>query len=140
VFNDISYMSKNVEDLVDLRRFTHLLENDTAYKPTPNTDFAGLTALVRILDVAVDSGATGANSSNDAEVDRLALVLQRLFTGIPDNNAQNISRTEAKEGMERIQFRLTFAVRKKARRALDGDIGRDGKKQAKLSFRAALET
>lgn len=132
VFEDVSYVSKPIEDLVDLQQFTALLETSPAFKITHDSDFANLTVLVRILDVAVDAGGTGAHASNDAEVDNLARALQRLFTGIPDNNAQNISRTEAKEGMERIQFRLIFAVRSKARQALDG---RDGLKQGKLSFR-----
>ena len=52
VFNDLSYMSRAIEDLVDLRRFTALLETDPAYNITSNSDFANLTMLVRILDVA----------------------------------------------------------------------------------------
>lgn len=138
LFDDPSYFTRDYEELVDLARFTALLERGRAYKVRHDTDYVSLRALVRMLDMAVDTGATGVNSHKDAEVDRLVDVLRCLFSAIPDSNAANISRTEAKEGMERIQFRLIFSVRKKARQALDGPLGgKDGKVQKTLPFTAA---
>lgn len=134
LFKDASYMTRAQEDLVELGRFTTLLENDDTYKITSKTDHLALRARMSILDVAVDAGATAEKYAKDSEVDRLVDALRRVFASISDNNAQNIKRTEAKESIERLQFRLRFGVRKKPLQALDGDLDRDGKIQSKLSF------
>jgi len=46
-------------------------------------------------------------------------VVKRMFSKIVDTNAQNLRRTEAKDILERIQFRLAFSVRSRQKMALD---------------------
>jgi len=45
-------------------------------------------------------------------------LLRVMFTRIVDTNARDLARTVTKDAIERLQFRLTFAVRKKRRQAL----------------------
>jgi len=120
VFEDISYMTCPFEDLVKLSRFTNELLNARQYRINRDTDYVNLQSALHVMDLAIDSGATaGVASENDREVDALVDVVKRMFSKIVDTNAQNLRRTEAKDILERIQFRLAFSVRSRQKMALD---------------------
>jgi len=64
-----------------------------------------------------------------------------MFSRIRDTNAQNLSRTESKDVIERLMFRLRFGVRKREKMNLVVDTafgaewaGRGGKTQTKLKL------
>lgn len=94
------------------------------------------------MDIAIDDGpTTGSIGQNDAEVDVLVEELRNMFSGIYDTNAQNLARTEAKDTLERLVFRLRFAVRVKDKMNLVVEtdkgpewVGRDGKVQSRLQW------
>jgi len=108
------------ENLVRLNRFTNELLNTRQYSINKDTDYVGLQSLLHIMDLAIDSGATtGDVSENDREVDALVDIVKRMFSKIVDTNAQNLRRTEVKDILERMQFRLAFSVRSRQKMALD---------------------
>ncbi|KAJ9652597.1 hypothetical protein H2198_008166 [Neophaeococcomyces mojaviensis] len=102
-------------------------------------DYAVLTALVSILDIAVADGYPPASlfrlpdpSSSDARasrldrkteeaafngyVDDLADTVHSLFTSIADSGASHMRRTEAKDALQALHYRLLYGVRTKVRR------------------------
>jgi hypothetical protein len=108
------------ENLVKLSRFTNELRNARQYRINKDTDYVNLQSILHVMDLAIDSGATaGVASENDREVDALVDAVKRMFSKIVDTNAQNLRRTEAKDILERIQFRLAFSVRSRQKMALD---------------------
>lgn len=112
------------------------------FKIDRNTDYSDLQSLVSIMDIAIDDGPTTGNAGkNDAEVDVLVEDLRNMFSRIHDTNAQNLARTEAKDTIERLVFRLRFAVRIKDKTNLVVEtnsgpewVGGDGKLQSKLPW------
>lgn len=94
------------------------------------------------MDIAIDDGpTTGDLWQNDAEVDVLVEDLRNMFSRIHDTNAQNLARTEAKDTLERLVFRLRFAVRVKDKMNLVVEtnsgpewVGGDGKVQSRLPW------
>jgi gamma-glutamyl phosphate reductase len=65
----------------------------------------------------------GTTAEKDTGIDQLINILRVMFSKIVDTNAQNLARTEAKDTIERLQFRLTFSVRSRQKMALDMDSG-----------------
>jgi hypothetical protein len=103
--------------------FSQLLNSSST---SPDPDFSSLAALSSILDIAIDSGGWDGDPNQDsrkedekafnAAVDELARVLKTLFSGITDSGASHMRRTECKEGMERVYYRLIYGVRTKEKR------------------------
>ncbi|KAF8241511.1 hypothetical protein K440DRAFT_665290 [Wilcoxina mikolae CBS 423.85] len=123
LFEDGFYLSKSQERLVHFDKLTDLLRQHQ-YKIHKDTDYAALQSLISILDIAIDNGATtGTDIEKDKGVDQLIDALRVMFSRIVDTNAQNLARTEAKDTIERLQFRLTFSVRSRQKMALDLDSG-----------------
>ncbi|KAF8537311.1 hypothetical protein BDD12DRAFT_931768 [Trichophaea hybrida] len=121
LFEDGLYLSKSQEQLVHFDKLTDLLRQHQ-YKIHKDTDYAALQSLISILDIAIDNGATtGTSMEKDKGVDQLIDALRSMFSRIVDTNAQNLARTEAKDTIERLQFRLTFSVRSRQKMALDLD-------------------
>ena len=118
LFEDAAYLTREYSTLVDLGKISNLL-GESQFKITRNTDYAELNSLIRILDIAVDSGATsGTPGEQDKAVDHLVELLRTMFTRIIDTNARDLARTVAKDAIDRLHLRLTFAVRSKRRQAL----------------------
>lgn len=139
IFDDPSYLTHPYTNLVRISRFSDILLKPQ-YEINKNTDYSDLQSLASIMDIAIDDGPTAGNvGQNDAEVDLLVEDLRNMFSGIHDTNAQNLARTEAKDTLERLVFRLRFAVRVKDKMNLVVEtdkgpewVGRDGKVQSKL--------
>lgn len=140
-FNDPSYLTHSYANLVRISRFSDLLLKPQ-FKIDKNTDYSDLQSLISIMDIAIDDGPTTGNvRQNDAEVDVLVEDLRNMFSRIHDTNAQNLARTEAKDTLERLVFRLRFAVRVKDKMNLVVEtnngpelVGEDGKVQSRLPW------
>lgn len=88
---------------------------------TKKTDYASLAALVTFLDALVDSGFSIFPIIDNEEekvfnenVDALARQLRNLSGRILDSGASHLKRTECKVVLDRLVYRLEFAVRTKA--------------------------
>ncbi|KAL7267723.1 hypothetical protein RUND412_009676 [Rhizina undulata] len=141
LFEESSYLLEDYPSLVRLRSISRILRRPQ-FQINHNTDYSELQALICILDIAIDDGVTsGDDVENDKLVDVIVETLQAMFSSINDTNAQNLSRTEAKDTIERLQFRLRFAVRSKPNKVsiLSDEVGpdfagRDGMVQTRLSW------
>ncbi|RMZ83666.1 hypothetical protein DV738_g1071, partial [Chaetothyriales sp. CBS 135597] len=81
-------------------------------------DFAALRARTVILDTAVADGGRPAvfatpsdKASFNKSVDALAAVIKDTFVKISDSGASHMSRSEAKDALQALYYRLLFAVR-----------------------------
>lgn len=142
LWDDPSYLTKPYADLVRISDLDKLLVRPQ-YEITKETDYHDLKAHASMLDIAIDDGPTARedHEDNDGEIDILVERLRNLFGRINDTNAQNLTRTEAKDTIERLNFRLRFAVRTKVKTQLVVDtdtgpewVGRDGKVQTRLPW------
>lgn len=141
LWDDPSYLTNPYPALVQMSRFTQVLTKPQ-FEINKNTDYADLQSHISIMDIAVDSGPTSGNvRENDAEVDVLVELLRNMFSGIYDTNAHNLARTEAKDTIERLAFRLRYSVRVKDKTNLVVEtdkgpewVGRDGKVQSRLPW------
>lgn len=116
-FEDPSYLSKAPQDLLNLDTVTdHLLRR--AFDIKVDTDYAQLAARISILDIGIDHGISSVDmcdlpneASFNREVDSLAKQIKAMFTGLIDSGASHMSRTEAKEVLRIVHYRLIYAVR-----------------------------
>jgi hypothetical protein len=86
------------------------------------TDYTRLASLISIIDICIDDGASPSSFADkdqenafNTDIDNLAKHLKSMFTKIVDTGASYMARTEAKEVLERVHYRLVFAVRTKER-------------------------
>ncbi|KAH0543183.1 hypothetical protein FGG08_002444 [Glutinoglossum americanum] len=120
-FNDASYLTRPEDDLLELPRITRELEKPE-FRIYSNTDYTRIAPLISILDVCIDNGTSPSSFIDndqeiafDRDIDNLARRLKSMFTRIVDTGASYMARTEAKEVLERVHYRLVFAVRTKER-------------------------
>ncbi|KAI9831511.1 MAG: hypothetical protein M1826_003401 [Phylliscum demangeonii] len=134
LFNDTSYLRRPGPSLLHLPDLTHHLQTDASFRIHPDTDYATLAARSAILDLAIGNArcsipipvstapatATATAHANppsasvrgfNKEVDALAAAVWSLFTQIVDSGASHMTRTEAKEVLNRLHSRLTYTVR-----------------------------
>ncbi|KAL1955585.1 hypothetical protein VTO42DRAFT_8388 [Malbranchea cinnamomea] len=132
LYQDPSPLDTPREHLINLKRIRSQL-HDSRFNVTrkcdgdPNSrfDYFSFAALTSILNIAIDSGTSmdpaTLTSSEEAEdnfnreVDRLADRVKAIFTSIQDSGASHLKRTEAKESLQALHYRLIFGVRTKAR-------------------------
>ena len=96
------------------------LRKSPLYDPTPKTNYGDLGASISILDIAINSGFVCLPfSSKEAEadfnqsIDALTQQISTLHNNIVDTGASHMKRTEAKNALERLRYRLEFSVRTK---------------------------
>ncbi|KAL9086796.1 MAG: hypothetical protein Q9165_006943 [Trypethelium subeluteriae] len=118
--NDEAYLSCNLADSSLASRIVDHLRTSPLYDPNPQTDYTNLGALVSILDISIGFGFVSLPfSSKDAEadfnrsIDVLSQQVTALHNGIIDTGASHMKRTEAKNALERLKYRLEFSVRTK---------------------------
>ena len=87
-----------------------------------DTDYSELAAAMSILDIGLDDGRSSGELTDRAQedafnddVDELAKKVKSMFSTIVDSGASHMTRTEAKEVLERMHYRLVYAVRTKQR-------------------------
>lgn len=118
-FSDISYLTRPTDALIQLPRVTQKLHTP-AFNADDDTDYVELAAMAGILDIAIDDGLSMSRSIKkadidafDREVDALAARIKTMFGSILDSGASHMTRTEAKEALERVHYRLVYGVRTK---------------------------
>jgi hypothetical protein len=119
-FNDISYSLRHSHHLMNLDLFITRLE-DPSFDLTPDADYRELTALVSLLDIAVDDArSTGLDLTDreqerrfDKDIDDLAATIKDLMKGIGNPGAAFISKIEAKEALELVAQRIADTLRSK---------------------------
>lgn len=107
---------------MDLNTFITRL-HDPVFDCTPSTDYRELTALIQLLDIALDDGRSSSLNLTDAnveedfnkDVDALSQAIKGIFKKIGNPGAAFISRIEAKEVLELVSQRIVDTVRTKRR-------------------------
>ncbi|KAG9237068.1 hypothetical protein BJ875DRAFT_396033 [Amylocarpus encephaloides] len=124
-FDDLSRSTPPPFTTPPLETFiTRLL--DRPFRIGPRTDYAELTALVGLLDVAIDDARftdldlteKAVAESFDAEVDELVVTIKELTGDVGNPGASYISKIEAKEVMELVSQRLDQTLRTKPKARL----------------------
>src|SRR4051794_39622417 len=82
-----------------------------------DSNYVEITALISILDIAIDNGASRTSFKSPTEekafnrqVDSLARVIKGILSRIIDTGASFISRTETKEALDGVYNRLLYGV------------------------------
>ncbi|EER27111.1 hypothetical protein CPC735_024470 [Coccidioides posadasii C735 delta SOWgp] len=127
-FEDKTFLDKPAELVFDLKRMTIRLQDDRfkIHRSTPTgqepLDYWELSAITSILDVAIGSGTAEKSFPNkeseakfNRDVDKLAEQIKVIFTAIKDTGASHLKRTEAKEYLQALHYRLIYGVRTKPR-------------------------
>ncbi|KAI9838892.1 MAG: hypothetical protein M1819_004100 [Sarea resinae] len=118
--DDLNYLTKPLDSLLRLPDIiTYLLR--PSFCISKDTNYSELAALISILDIGIDDGACPSTTSRtieeeddfNSDVDELARSVKRIFTSIVDTGASHMPRTVAKEVLERVHYRLVYAVRTK---------------------------
>ena len=127
----------NLDDLkIDIDQIREYLESgpfDSTFRSGKRPDYTQLTSLVYIIDVAVaDGGRPAIFDSRKEEVafnrkiDTLADRVKSIFASIADTGASHMRRTEAKEALQALHYRLLYAVRTEPRPKKNVFGGRSG--------------
>jgi hypothetical protein len=117
-FNDISYSLHHPHTTMDIDRFIKRLDS-TDFDTTSQTDYQELTALILLLNIAVDDGRSTKLDLADKEterifnedVDTLVATIKDIMASIGNPGAAFISRIEAKEALELISQRIADTIR-----------------------------
>ena len=123
LFDDVSYMSRPQDTFLNISEVTGELRRRPEYKIDGGTDYSDLAALISMLDIAIGNGMTWSQSSPptttqaerlfNQDIDTLAATIKLMFTQIIDTGASHMTRTEAKEVLNRVYYRMIYAVRTK---------------------------
>ncbi|KIW27242.1 uncharacterized protein PV07_06998 [Cladophialophora immunda] len=108
---------------------------DTRRRKGPSTmDYTALRARSHILDIAISDGGRPAEFPSRPEelsfnksVDRLADAIKATFVAIVDTGASHMTRTECKDVLQALYWRLLYSVRtelRPKRHIFDGKVGR----------------
>jgi len=119
-FDNDKYCSRDPYKTIDIEKVIDRLEHSDFYA-RPTTDYHELTALIRLLDVAVDDGRSADVDLGDPQdekvfnksVDDLVLTIKDIMTNIGNPGAAFISRIQAKETLELVSQRIADTVRTK---------------------------
>jgi hypothetical protein len=121
-------------DITTLTRYLDSGPFDTTFRsPSKRLDYKNMTALTYLLDIAIADGGRPASFDSRAEevtfnrkVDQLADRIKSIFASIADTGASHMRRTEAKEALQALHYRLLYAVRTEPRPKKSVFGGRDG--------------
>ncbi|KAK2875585.1 hypothetical protein FQN49_001590 [Arthroderma sp. PD_2] len=126
LFRNTSPLDKPVAHLINLQQIGSQLKgarfrvNEHRSEDREPFDFAKLAALTTILDIAIDSGTLEPSFTSkedemefNKQVDKLSDQVKATFTAIQATGASHLKRTEAKEGLEALHYRLVHTVRTK---------------------------
>lgn len=118
-FRDIRYLSQQADDTIDLKGIARYLESPR-FMTSNATDYGELAAAIGILSIAIECGdppsspcAVEEEKAFNRDIDVLSLKIKFMFADIVDTGASHMGRTEAKEVLESLQYRLSYAVRTK---------------------------
>ncbi|EER36822.1 conserved hypothetical protein [Histoplasma capsulatum H143] len=155
---DPSFLDRPKSQLFDLPSLTKYLKHDLRFNTNMRSNgsndqfnFWELHALTSILDIAIDSGTTipsfvnengdvdrGAEHQFNAAIDDLADCIKAIFSAIRDSGASHLRRSETRERLQALYYRLTYGVRTKPRPPkqwfvkTEGEKGETDKHQKKI--------
>lgn len=128
LINEESILLEPAADVLDLKRITKYLGKarlgSKLYqaKATNNYDYSELKATTSLLNIAIDMNRMSprfpskeAESEFNADVDALADRVKQIFSAIEDSGAAHLKRTEAKQSLEALHYRIIFSLRSKPR-------------------------
>lgn len=85
-------------------------------------DYMEIKAITTLLNIVIDTGRTTivfpdkeAEREFNANIDSLAEQVKRIFSAMEDSGASHLKRTEAKQGLEALQYRIIYSIRTKRR-------------------------
>jgi len=114
----------------------------TIRSPSKRPNYTNMAALTYILDVAIADGGPPLSPRLRTEeiafnrkIDKLADRIQAIFASIADTGASHLQRTEAKEALQALRYKLLYAVRTEPRPKKNVFGGRDGEE-----YRAELRS
>lgn len=88
----------------------------------PDYDYMEVKAVTSLLNIVIDTGRTTlvfpnkeAEREFNEDVDSLAEQVKRIFSAMEDSGASHLKRTEAKQGLEALQYRILYSIRTKRR-------------------------
>ncbi|OAX79814.1 hypothetical protein ACJ72_05866 [Emergomyces africanus] len=136
-YHDPSFLDKPKNQLFNLPFVTKHLKHDprfdTSIRSNGSNDrfnFWELHALTSILDMAIDSGTDRPSFVNEdgnadklserqfnAAVDELAGCIKAMFSAIRDSGASHLRRSETRERLQALYYRLEYGVRTRPRPA-----------------------
>ncbi|GAD97864.1 hypothetical protein AOR_1_154094 [Paecilomyces variotii No. 5] len=123
LLQDPSPLDEPPEDILNLKRITGVLRQkrfDVKLHKGKNQDYDywELGAVTSLLNVAIDFGRSTptfsdkeAETTFNADVDALADRVKKIFTSIEDSGASHLKRTETKERLEALHYRIVYSVR-----------------------------
>ncbi|KAL1970382.1 hypothetical protein VTN77DRAFT_5542 [Rasamsonia byssochlamydoides] len=135
---DASPLTEPPDAVLNLRRITHHLRDKRfdvklqKDKRGGGYDYAELGAITSLLNIVIDLGRftptftdKEAENSFNADVDALAERIKRIFTAIEDSGASHLRRTETKQSLEALHYRIIYSVRSKPppKKSFFGDAG-----------------
>lgn len=117
-FDEISFRKIHPHEATDLNEFIDRL-GDRDFVANSETDYHELTALVALLDIAVDDGRSSkfdltnrdVAEQFDEDVDALVGAVRKVMRSIGNPGAAFISRIEAKETLELVSQRFSDTLR-----------------------------
>jgi hypothetical protein len=140
LLQDISPLTELPDVLLNVKRITHFLRDKRfdvkLFKRfgQGGYDYSELGAITSLLNIVIDLGRTTPTFSDkesersfNADVDALADRIKKIFSSIEDTGASHLRRTEAKQSLEALHYRIVYSVRSKppAKKSLFGSSGLD---------------
>lgn len=119
-------LTERPEEVLDLKRITGVLRDKRfdakMYKGKQDVefDYDELAAVTTFLNVAINprtdrypSAAQQTDAEFNEDVDVLAERIKKIFSSIVDTGASHLKRTQVKEGLEALHYRIIYSVRTK---------------------------
>ncbi|OJD12655.1 hypothetical protein ACJ73_09316 [Blastomyces percursus] len=148
-YRDPSFLNRPKTQLFHLPGLTKHLKNDPRFDTNVRSsgsndrfNFWELHALVSILDIAIDSGTARPSFVNkDGQVDRrsehqfnaavddLADCIKAMFSAIRDSGASHLRRSETRERLQALYYRLEYGVRTRPRPSKQWYVRAEGEKR-----------
>lgn len=108
--------------ILDYLRSTRLDSQLQKARLSNDYDYTEVKAITILLNIVIDTGRSTLDFSNkaaerqfNATVDSLAEQVKRIFSAMEDSGASHLKRTEAKQSLEALQYRILYSVRTKQR-------------------------
>jgi hypothetical protein len=121
-YGNDSHAEQNPHYTLNISKITRRLTEDD-FQPNQETDYVEFSALIALLDIAVDDGRNmnidltnqTVAERHDEQVELLIRVLSHIHAGIGNPGAAFISRIEAKETLEVVRQRFSDTLRARAK-------------------------
>lgn len=119
-FKDLSFSKNHSHSIMDLNVFIRRLD-DPDFDANSQTDYRELTALILLLDTAVDDGRSmnldlsvpSIEKKFDEDIEDFGATIKDVMRSIGNPGAAFISRIEAKEVLELVSQRISDTLRSK---------------------------